>query len=554
MSTSIEEMLLRAFYTTPDIAVIMKVEEGLTFRYVNANPAAFSSYGIERSYLNQTVANVHSRDYAEQLTKYYTKAVLSGEPVEFINIPEYLKNITNRVTATPIFLDGVCTHVFVLVQNISEQRKMEKKLANAEKQYQSLIHHNPDAIYLCDTEGILTMTNPAGESLLGYASDYLIGKHVLRFVPNIEMKKFLKGLDDISHQESVTFESYAINRFHERIDVTVKLVPSVVDGTIEGIFCIVKDISEQKKLYRELQLNEQLHRLITENVTDVICLMDSTGVVQYASPSYQKALGVDPAWYVGQQGRVLIHPEDRAKVLNRFSRALRTGVPSTVEYRKGLEDEQNYVYVETTLIPILSEDDIKHMLAVSHNISKRLKHEQALNQLAYTDPLTKLPNRRGLRRQIMEKISSRRGASPYALLFLDVDNFKGINDTFGHQFGDKFLVEIATRIRQGIREEDTVFRFAGDEFCVFLNETTKTEAATIAQRIIDAIQAPVRIDNMVIETTTSIGIALASNRAMGFKSLITMADKAMYEAKRNGKGKFMFYQPQETKYILPLTL
>jgi diguanylate cyclase (GGDEF)-like protein len=176
-------------------------------------------------------------------------------------------------------------------------------------------------------------------------------------------------------------------------------------------------------------------------------------------------------------------------------------------------------------------------------VASLAKSNAELNALAFNDALTGLPNRRALLDRVQQaERSARRHNKRAALLFLDLDRFKRINDSLGHAVGDELLKHVAQRLRMALREEDSVCRLGGDEFVVLLcNIDTVTDAAIVAQKVIETLQAPVRLANLELGTSTSIGIALLPDDGTDAADLIRFADMAMYRAKQRGRGSFQFY-------------
>jgi len=185
------------------------------------------------------------------------------------------------------------------------------------------------------------------------------------------------------------------------------------------------------------------------------------------------------------------------------------------------------------------------------DLSEKLEAQRRIEQLAYTDPLTGLPNRLLLGERVAHAICvAQRSGERFALLFLDLDRFKSINDSLGHMFGDRVLVEIAARLQRCLRQTDTLARLGGDEFVVHLHGADREAAARAAQRLIAAVAHPVTIDQMQFTLSASIGIAMYPDDGASLDELIQSADTAMYQVKERGKGHYRFYQPQMNADLL----
>lgn len=168
--------------------------------------------------------------------------------------------------------------------------------------------------------------------------------------------------------------------------------------------------------------------------------------------------------------------------------------------------------------------------------------EQQLRKMAYFDDLTDLPNRKMLDRHIKKALArSKRHGHPFAMMFIDLDDFKAINDELGHDVGDHYLVEITKRLDDCVREEDLIARFGGDEFIVVFEETEQSEIETIAVRILDSLQSPVFIKEHELKVSGSIGVSLYPEHGESKEALIRRADQAMYAAKHDGKNHYQVY-------------
>ena len=185
----------------------------------------------------------------------------------------------------------------------------------------------------------------------------------------------------------------------------------------------------------------------------------------------------------------------------------------------------------------------KAILSINRDITERKKMEKAIKDLAYQDPLTALPNRLLFNDRIDVALEhAKRKNQKLALMFLDLDQFKGINDMFGHRIGDLLLKEAADRLKSILRKSDTIARMGGDEFIILLPEIkTKKDVEKIARKILEVIKKPYLIENLGFSITTSIGLALYSDDGESVDDLMRKADYAMYQVKGKGKNNYQFY-------------
>lgn len=235
-----------------------------------------------------------------------------------------------------------------------------------------------------------------------------------------------------------------------------------------------------------------------------------------------------------------VFPEEKASLLNSvYRKAVQSGKP--IHYTT-----EGKVIGESILTPVFNSEGVcSHVFAVTRDITERKKLESKLEFMAYHDMLTGLPNRRLLHEHLQKAMNAaKRNGHMVAVLFLDCDHFKKINDTWGHNTGDIFLQILAERLKSCVRDEDTVARLGGDEFVVILTALqSDRQASKVATRIMQAMQKPWLIHDTSFTVTTSIGIALYPLAACEADELLSNADKALYHAKETGRNQFHFFSP-----------
>jgi diguanylate cyclase (GGDEF)-like protein/PAS domain S-box-containing protein len=297
---------------------------------------------------------------------------------------------------------------------------------------------------------------------------------------------------------------------------------------------------------REDALIETMHRyqLITENSTDLITKQTPDGIITYASPVSQSVLGYPHTELVGHSVFEFVHPEDYEVVRVAFGLATKDQSPRTVIYRARHVD-QHYVWFETTLRLMTGVDGEKttKILCNSRDISDRKRMEERLYQLARTDHLTSIPNRVLLAERFAGGLAqARREGSLLAMLMIDIDRFKNINDSLGHGMGDTLLKLVASRLKACIRECDTLARWGGDEFVLLLPGLQDADTAiTVAQRCLNALKPTFVVDAQSLRITASIGISASPDSSAESETLLKNADTAMYRAKARGGDCLVVY-------------
>jgi diguanylate cyclase (GGDEF)-like protein/PAS domain S-box-containing protein len=292
--------------------------------------------------------------------------------------------------------------------------------------------------------------------------------------------------------------------------------------------------------------NERKFQALVQYSSDFITLLGVDQRIVYQSPAVGVILGRSPNEFLGRPLRDLVHPDDLSTAQAQFTKVLAGGLgtTSTFEYRVAHADGQ-WRTVDAVITNLFDEPDVGAVVLNGRDVTERRRLEQELTHQAFHDTLTGLANRSLFHDRVSHAMDrSDRGTDPVAVLFLDLDDFKGVNDSFGHPVGDELLIAVAERIRSAIRPGDTVARFGGDEFAVLVESGTMPEAAQmVATRITEALSPTFRVLTNDVAVRASIGIAVGQRPQETPDDLLRDADLAMYLAKRNGKGRFEMYRP-----------
>jgi PAS domain S-box-containing protein len=312
------------------------------------------------------------------------------------------------------------------------------------------------------------------------------------------------------------------------------------------------------RIRRQLAERDQLFQLISENAADMIALVDSDGRRLYNSPAYQKVLGYSPEDLKNTSSFEQIHPDDRLRVVKAAEKARQTGCGERLEYRVRHRDG-SWRSLESTASPIRNaKGQTDKLVIVNRDITERKRAEELLAHNAFHDGLTNLPNRALFldRLQHALTLSKRHTNYKFAVLLIDVDEFKIVNDSLGHTAGDELLIRIGQRLKEvvrrtdtvsrphnsGVREQtingDTLARLGGDEFTILLDDIRDPiEAVRVAERVQAELAPPFVVNQQKIVVSASIGIAASTSPHTQAEDLLRDADIAMYRAKRAGKAR-----------------
>src|SRR3954470_1552318 len=290
--------------------------------------------------------------------------------------------------------------------------------------------------------------------------------------------------------------------------------------------------------------SEERFQSLARNAFELVTVTDAKGVILYESPALERVLGYTPEQRLGRNGIEFIHPDDRGRTVDILTRAIDTpGVPTQMEIR-GRRADGEWRWLEVWVTNLLGDPSVRGIVANQRDITERRAFQEQLTRQAYHDALTGLPNRALFQSRLEVALArASRRQRTIAVLFVDLDRFKVINDSLGHDTGDDLLVAVSGRLREAVRDEDTVARMSGDEFTVLLEEVEdEVEAAQVAQRIIEDIRRAIDLEGHQVFIGASVGIALSHNGEDRAEDLLRDADLAMYRAKERGRSLYEIFE------------
>lgn len=298
---------------------------------------------------------------------------------------------------------------------------------------------------------------------------------------------------------------------------------------------------ERAVLYSYVQASEERFRLLAENMSDLVCLHAADGRLRYVSPSSEVVLGLAPTALLGQPLSPHIHPEDLPTVLGRFARGSKLDATSPLLFRLRRHDGK-YRWFESVTHPLYDAGGaLQGFTSSSRDVNERQVMEAQLRYGAHYDNLTNLPNRTFFLERLQSALEGERAEGQTAVLFIDLDRFKVVNDSLGHQAGDDLLQRLSARLLEHVRPEDTVARLSGDEFCILLEHLEDAEdALQIASRLHHEVSRPFVIAGRECFISASIGIAFAHG-PLRAEDLLRNADIAMYRAKHGGRDAYAVF-------------
>ncbi|MDP2659845.1 MAG: PAS domain S-box protein [Dehalococcoidia bacterium] len=415
---------------------------------------------------------------------------------------------------------------------ITELKKAQERL----QRLASIVEFSNDAVIGETLEGAITSWNPAAGLICGYTAEEVIGKSISCLVPPDHPGEFLEILEKVKRGEPVQhYETVWLRADGSAIDVSLTASP-IRDpaGEIVGVSTIARDVTERR------QMEESFRKLAESSPIGMFIVQQ--GLFRFVNAKFQEYTGYTEKELLGTDALGLVFPEDRDMVRNNAVRTLKGERDTAYEYRVADKGGEVKWILET--VSSIRYEGGRAVVGNFMIITERREMELQLAHLATHDPLTGLPNRRSLEDALNRAVAHARRGVTSALLFLDLDNFKEVNDTLGHAAGDRALVAVAQLLQAQRRAIDLLVRLGGDEFAILLEGTARDDVGLVAERFSLAVQDfPVILDGQTFNLSLSIGASLIDGR-LPPAVVLAQADAAMYKAKEQGGNRTVLFESE----------
>ncbi len=470
----------------------------------------------------------------------------TGWDVEFALKTQTGKEIWVRSQGMPVSENGRVVRLFGALHDLTESREAQLTLKKRELEFRRLVETASEGIWTIDEYGSTTFVNRRMAEMLGYPPDEMLGKNFLDFIPEelhaVATEQLKRKKDGVSEAH----ESVFLSRSGKKICVLANTSPIRDEsGAVVGALAMISDISERKAMEEQLRQSEARYRQLVESSADAI-IVHQSGFIVYANPSAVRLIGAsDARELLGRNALDLVAPEYRQMVIERMKDVNVPGGRAPLVEEKFVRLDGTTVDVEVLATGTLYNGVVATMV-VARDITDRKRAEAQIRYLGQHDILTGLPNRALFADRLAQNIAlAERHRSVFALLFLDLDHFKKINDSYGHRAGDAFLRQVVDRLRERVRAIDTVSRQGGDEFIILLNDLAHPEdAGTVARDICERLSTPFEVDGIRLHTSVSVGIAVFPKDGDSADALLRNADIAMYHAKASGRNQYQFFSEE----------
>ena len=432
---------------------------------------------------------------------------------------------------------GKVEYFSALMRDISAAKAAEQARRESEHRLRMVTDNLPALISYLDRDLRYRFVNRTYQQWFGDEAAPQIGSSVREFYGEQAWVEIEPRLRAALEGQAVAYDREMVRpEGHRHVQVTA--VPDRDEqGNVVGLYTMIADVTSYREAQRALQESEARLRTVADALPMRVAYVDADERYRFNNLAYERGFGRPRDEIYGQTVRELLGDAAYASVEPHIRRALRG---EHVTFENEMSSGGSYVCYEAQYIPQLAVDGsaVLGFHAVVSDITRQKLEEKRLIELARVDPLTGLINRAGFELRVAEAMErSRTTGSLMALMYIDIDRFKQINDQYGHNVGDALLRLFAGRLSQTLRSSDTVARLGGDEFTVIMEGLPRPEvASTVAAKIVQAMRAPFVVDQQTIDVTTSIGLAFYQGDATTVEALVEQADVMLYQAKSAGRN------------------
>ncbi|WP_190272132.1 bifunctional diguanylate cyclase/phosphodiesterase [Sideroxydans lithotrophicus] len=441
---------------------------------------------------------------------------------------------------------GQLQHFIGVTTDITERKQHESELRMESEKNMVLLRNASDGIHILDPDGNIIEASDSFCSMLGYQRNEMLGMNVCQWDADFSDPRIVKLFrDQFTNKGRTQFETRHRRKDGTVIDVEISGYPLQLHGK-PALFNSSRDITERKKIEVEIQIAATAFE-----AQEGMLITDADRNILRVNRAFTDITGYSAEEVIGKNPRILssgLHD-------SHFYAAMWNTLVATGAWKGEIWNKRKNGEVYPERLAITAVKDARgvviNYVASLSDITLHKAAEDEIRSLAFFDPLTGLPNRRLLMDRLQQAlVASSRSGKAGALLFLDLDNFKNLNDTLGHDIGDLLLQQVAQRLKNCVREGDTVARIGGDEFVVMLEDLSaeSIEAASqteaVGWKIISTLNKPYHLEKFEVHSTPSIGATLFDSRPQIIDDLFKQADIAMYQAKKAGRNTMRFFDPQ----------
>ncbi|MBN2017886.1 MAG: PAS domain S-box protein [Candidatus Cloacimonetes bacterium] len=539
------------------VALYDKKNDTISLPYIIDQEDKFTTFPAGKTLTGYVIKDNKSMLVDQELNKEMTKKGLIesiGSPSKiWLGVPLRIEKEVIGVVAVQSYDDEnlYTKDDLEILEFVSEQMAIaisHKRVEDAQRveraYFEQLFENAPEAIVLIDNESRILRMNEEFTRTFGYTIEEAQNKKIDELLTRGEYGKEAKKVTGkIAKGETVALESVRWHKNGTPVDVSILGTPIIFGGGQLAVYGIYRDISDKKAAQEALKKSEERYRELIENVHDIIYRFDLEGVITYINTVGEKIFGMPSDEIVGKRTLDIVQPENRTALKHFFQRQYLKKTQNTYHEFEIIKKNNEKTWLGQNTSLLLENDKIIGFQAIARDITSRKKAEEEIREankklelLSRTDPLTQLSNRRDVIEKIRyEKRRYGRSEQSFTIMICDIDDFKVINDTFGHDAGDEVLKTLANIMCMNVRKQDTVARWGGEEFLLLLPQTEAAGGLVLAEKIRSRIKSKeFKFLGKSIHITITIGLSVYhENRSI--EDTINQADQALYMGKKLGK-------------------
>ena len=442
----------------------------------------------------------------------------------------------------------------LLLQDIEIRIKTELALQHSEARLRATLNAIPDVLFVIDEDGRYIEILSSNMKLLYTEPSNLLGKKMHDVLPQIQADSFLHMIRrtiETREQQTFEYELATIDGLRD-FEARAQFFGSLPNGKLAIIF-LARDTTDRKSFEKQLNESKNLLETIINSTPIRIFWKDKNSIYLGCNPEFAKDAGKErPDEVVGRDDYQMSWSEQADMYRADDQNVMQSGIPKLFYEEQQTTPSGQTIWLSTSKVPIKNaNNETVGVLGIYSDISERKFHEADLYRMAFYDTLTTLPNRVLLTDHLnLAMAQARRHGKPLAVVFLDIDDFKPINDQHGHDVGDQMLMELANSMKQALREGDTLARLGGDEFSAVLLDVADETIALVLNRLLAAACQPIRVGDFILQVSASIGITFyPQTEEMDADQLLRQADNAMYQAKQAGKNRYHLFDAVQDRSV-----
>ncbi len=544
------EEKLRGLFELSTMGIALTSMQGL---YLEFNEAFQNICGYTREELNKLdywalTPKEYADKEAEQLASLNTRGHYG--PYE----KEYIRKDGRRI---PLRLNGVLIHdsegqayIWSIVEDISERKRMEQQLVESELLFRTIFTEAPSAVEIIDLDTLrFVEANPAACKMLGYTYEEYLRLHLWDTQADFDQDALRKAVRRIETLGASSFENRhrCNNGDILDVEVTVRILDLPGKRLMVGVW---RDITANKRAEENLRITAS----VFDKTQDAVVITNADNIITDVNPAFSRITGYERDEVIGRNPKLL----SSGRQSKDFYDAMWAELKANKAWRGEIWNRRKSgeIYAELLAISAICDTDgrVQRHVGVFSDITYFKDHEAELSHIANYDSLTGVPNRRLLADRLRQAIAhAQRNHKLLAICYLDLDGFKDVNDRYGHEAGDKLLMDISRRLQEMLRAGDTLARLGGDEFVVLFNDLAREqECYQVLDRILNIVSSPVDVGTGHVTVSASIGVTFYPSEDVDGDTLLRHADQAMYTAKQTGKNRYHLYDSAHDRRVRAL--